>query len=129
LAYVLLPNHWHLVVWPTTCEELSEFMHYLTGLHAMRFRRVTGTSGLGHVYQGRFRAYVIDRDVRYARTIRYVEANPVRAGLVHRAEDWRWSSLHERRLNSRRLTAGPVPLPSPDAWTAFVNATAASVAI
>src|SRR5262245_44836939 len=76
LAYVLMPNHWHLVVWPDTCADLSRFMRNLTSLHALRFRQDTGTSGLGHVYQARFRAYLIAEDVRYVRTIRYVEANP-----------------------------------------------------
>jgi putative transposase len=129
LAYVLMPNHWHLVVWPATCEDLSQFMHDLTGLHATRLRNLTGTSGLGHVYQGRFRAYVIEQDVRYVRTIRYVEANPVRAGLVRHAQEWRWSSLQERLSGRRRLTEGPVPLPMAEEWTTFVNAPAASVVI
>jgi putative transposase len=129
LAYVLMPNHWHLVVWPTTCEQLSQFMHDLTGLHALRLRHDTGTAGLGHVYQDRFRAHVIEQDVRYVRTIRYVEANPVRAGLVASAEEWRWSSLRERVSGRRRLDDGPVSLPMPEEWAAFVNAPSASVFI
>jgi putative transposase len=129
LAYVLMPNHWHLVVWPDTCEQLSQFMHDLTGLHALRLRHDTGSVGLGHVYQGRFRAQVIEQDVRYVRTIRYVEANPVRAGLVTSAEEWRWSSLCERVSGWRRLTDGPVSLPTQEVWTEFVNAPSASVVI
>jgi putative transposase len=63
------------------------------------------------------------------RTIRYVEANPVRAGLVRRAQEWRWSSLGERLSGQRRLAEGPVPLPTPEVWTAFVNAPAASAVV
>lgn len=122
LGYVLMPNHWHLVLWPGACAELSKFLHYLTTLHAARFRYRSRTTGLGHVYQGRYRASIVDTDIRYVRTIRYVEANPLRADLVRRAEDWQWSSLNERAGDVRRIVEGPVALPPPMAWTDMVNA-------
>ena len=56
-------------------------------------------------------------------TIRYVEANPVRAGLVSRAELWPWSSLNERLRDARTLDLGPVALPTDDWWLELVNAT------
>jgi putative transposase len=121
LAYVLMPNHWHMVLWPVDAPHLSQFLHLLTSLHAARFRHDSGSTGLGHVYQGRFRSTVVDSDVRYARTLRYVEANPLRARLVPRAEDWPWSSLAERRSRIRRLVDGPFLLPPPAEWAAFVN--------
>ena len=121
LAYVLMPNHWHMVLWPVDALELSQFLHYLTSLHAAQFRHLTGTTGLGHVYQGRYRSRVIDSDAQYARTLRYVEANPVRAKFVRRAEDWPWSSLTERLGTLRRVVDGPLLLPTPIEWTAFVN--------
>lgn len=121
LAYALMPNHWHLVVWPEHSSQLSQFMHHLTGLHAARFRYRSSTQGLGHVYQGRFRAFPITHDARYLRTIRYVEANPVRAGLVAHAEDWYWTSLTERLGRARLIVDGPVPLPPSDRWRELVN--------
>jgi putative transposase len=122
LAYVLMPNHWHLVLWPVTCADLSQFLHSLTASHAARFRHRSATTGLGHVYQGRYRSSIVDGDMRYVRTLRYVEANPIAADLVRRAEDWPWSSLGERLGSRSRIVDGPVPLPDVDDWTALVNA-------
>ncbi len=121
LGYVLMPNHWHMVLWPAAVTELSQFLHYLTSVHAVYFRQASGSTGLGHVYQGRYRLTVVNTDVRYARTLRYVEANPLRARLVPRAEDWPWSSLTERMRRSRRVVDGPFLPPPITEWTTFVN--------
>lgn len=121
LAYALMPNHWHFVVWPANTAELSQFMHRVTAAHAARIRYQTDTIGLGHVYQNRFRAFPIEQDDRYVQTVRYVEANPLRARLVDRAEMWRWSSLYERVTRPRLIVDGPIPLPPPAAWCDLVN--------
>ena len=121
LAYVLMPNHWHVVAWPQSPGQLSRFMHDLTGAHAALLRTETGTKGTGHIYQDRYHAFVVDSEVRYYRTLRYVEANPVRAALVSRAEQWRWSSLQERLWDRRLTTEGPVPLPPAEEWATLVN--------
>lgn len=122
LAYGVMPNHWHMVLWPSVPAELWQFLHYLTTLHATRFRYLSGTSGLGHVYQGRYHSSLVPDDTRYFRTLRYVEANPVRAGLVQRAEDWPWTSLRERLGCRRRIVGGPVVLPALTEWVTLVNA-------
>ena len=122
LAYVLMPNHWHLVAWPASAAQLSRFMHDVTGAHAALVRTESGTRGTGHIYQDRYHAVMVDSDVRYYRVLRYVEANPVRAGLVGRAEQWRWSSLRERMDGGRLITDGPVALPPPEEWATLVNA-------
>lgn len=121
LAYVLMPNHWHLVAWPRDPSQLSQFMHDVTGAHAAIVRTESGTRGRGHVYQDRYHAFVIDSESRYYRTLRYVEANPVRAGLVASAQQWRWSSLHERLRGRRLITEGPLSLPPPRHWAEHVN--------
>lgn len=92
LAYCLMPNHWHLVVWPTDPLAISAYIRWLTWSHACHFNAQHDLSG--HVYEGRFKSRVV-RDQRHLLTLLcYVEANPVRANLVERAEAWRWSSLH-----------------------------------
>lgn len=121
LAYALMPNHWHMVLWPSDTADLSKFLHNLTTAHAARFRYMSGTSGLGHVYQGRYHSAVVDSDVRYVRTLRYVEANPARAAFVRRAEDWPWTSLTERLGTKCRIVDGPVSLPPPATWADLVN--------
>jgi putative transposase len=82
LAYVLMPNHWHLVVWPEEPQGVPRFLQRLTGAHAARLRRESRTVGEGHVYQGRYFAVQLESEIQLLRTLRYVEANPVRARLV-----------------------------------------------
>lgn len=120
IAYALMPNHWHLVIWVESSTQISLFMHWLTGTHAARVRWQTRTVGEGHVYQGRYRAFLIDGEARYFRLLQYVEANPLRARLVRRAEDWRWSSLEER-LGRLRGLVEPGPIGLPLRWTDIVN--------
>ncbi len=64
---------------------------------------------------------LIRSQVHYFRVMRYVEANPLRAGLVSRAEDWQWSSLHERLHEWRLICAGPEHLPALEQWLEEVN--------
>ena len=122
VGYVVMPNHWHLVAWPESVEQLSRFMQRLTSAHAAIVRTHSHSTGLGHVYQGRYHATAVRDDMQLLRTLRYVEANPVRAGLVGRAEMWRWSSLDERLGAARLITDPPVPLPPVATWVDLVNA-------
>lgn len=121
LGYAVMPNHWHLVLWPESASQLSNFLQRVTSAHAAIFRRRSGTTGTGHVYQGRYRARLIGTDLHYFNVLRYVEANPVRAGLVDRAEEWRWSSAWERTTALRLLSDGPLQLPPIDDWLQIVN--------
>jgi putative transposase len=93
LCFVLMPNHWHLVLQPHVDGELSRFMRWITATHTMRYRAHYHTAGEGHVYQGRFKSFPIQDDAHFLTVCRYVEKNAARAGLVKRAEEWRWSSL------------------------------------
>ena len=112
IAYVLMPNHWHFIVWPEGGTQLSRHLHRLCAAHAARWRWRAARVGEGHVYQDRYHAFVIESERQYFNSIRYVEANPLRAGLVSRAVEWRWSSLFERQSRSRHLLSeGPLPLP------------------
>jgi len=120
LAYCLMPNHWHMVVWPDVTQSVSAFCHRLCSVHALRHRRDTGTMGQGHLYQDRYHSFAIESERQYYAVMRYVEANAVRAGLAPEANLWRWSSLADRcGLNRGLLSPGPVPLP--EGWVAAVN--------
>ncbi len=121
LAWCVMPNHWHLVVWPQKVGELSEFVRWLTVTHTQRWHAAHRTSGTGPLYQGRFKSFPIEQDDHLVTVLRYVERNPLRANLVARAEDWRWSSLPKRSCaaSGDAPDAGPVALPKN--WTSFVN--------
>jgi putative transposase len=119
LAYCVMPNHWHLILWPIEDGALGRFVHWLTVAHAHIYRIRTDTMGDGDVCQGRYRSFPVQTEGYYYNVVGYVEANAFRAGLVNRAEEWRWSSLHERVNDSGFVTAGPIELP--DGWVELVN--------
>jgi putative transposase len=123
LAYCLMPNHWHFVLWPREDGDLSNFMHLVTLTHTRRWHAHRQSTGTGHLYQGRFRSFVIQNDAHLLTVCRYVERNALRANLVDRAEDWRWGSLwHYQKVNA---PSGPVlgswPLDRPSDWMRLVN--------
>jgi len=91
LAYCLLSNHFHLVLWPHRDGDLSRWMQWCLTAHVRRYHKHYRSSG--HVWQGRFKAFPIEQDEHLLTVLRYVERNPLRAELVKRAELWRWSSL------------------------------------
>jgi putative transposase len=123
LAYCLMPNHWHLVLWPRVAGELSAFVRWLTHTHTMRWHAHYHTSGTGHLYQGRFKSFPIEADEHFYTVVRYVERNALRAHLVARAEQWRWSSLWQRRRQHTALSEllHAWPLPEPENWGRLVN--------
>jgi putative transposase len=112
LSYCVMPNHWHLVVWPRQDGDLSRFMNWLTLTHTQRWHQHRQSVGNGHVYQGRFKSFPVETNEYLLAVCRYVARNPVRAGLVDRAEQWRWSSASAR-------TTVPVhawPIERPTDW-------------
>ena len=92
LAYCLMPNHWHFVLWPALDGQLSSFMQQMTSTHVRRWHKARQSDGQGHVYQERFKAFPVQDDDHFYTVCRYVERNPVRAGFAARAEDWVWGS-------------------------------------
>jgi putative transposase len=126
LAYCLMPNHFHLVLWPRADGDLSRFMQWLLTAHVRRYHR--HYQGSGHVWQGRFRAFPIQQDEHLLTVLRYVERNALRAGWVDRAEEWEWSSLRwwrGRRGGPAFLEEGPVPRGGRWAWAVNQAMTAA----
>jgi len=120
LTYCVMPNHWHLVLWPIA-DELPRFMHRLTLRHAGRWNWQHGLVGTGHVYQSPYHALPVQADTHFFRVARYVERNPLRAGLVARAEQWRWSGLWRRCNNCEDGLLTPWPEPMPENWLEIVN--------
>jgi putative transposase len=119
-SYCVMPNHWHLLLSPSVDGALSRCMHWLTTTHARRWQTYRGLEGQGAVYQGRFKAIPIGDDHHFLWVCRYIERNPLRAGLVHQAEDWRWSSL-SRRQDDESSFLTPWPISCPVGWTSLVN--------
>lgn len=113
LAWCVMSNHWHLVLWPRGDGDLSEFMRWLTVTHTQRWHAAHRTAGTGPLYQGRFKSFPIQEDSHLWAVLRYVERNPLRAKLVEQAEAWRWSSLWHRTQGNplELLDDGPAPLP------------------
>jgi putative transposase len=121
LAYCLMPNHFHRVVRPHGDGDLSRWMQWLLTTHVRRYLKHYGHSG--HVWQGRFKAFATQDDDHLVTVVRYVERNPLRAGLVSRAEDWPWSSLGTARSTTEVVPQLTVDeLVRPGDWLEFVNA-------
>ncbi len=122
-CFVLMPNHWHLVLRPGVDGELSRFMRWITATHTMRYRAHYHTSGEGHVYQGRFKSFPVQDDGHFLTVCRYVERNAARAGLVKRAEEWRWSSLWRWTQPTEPDPAllSPWPISRSANWSGRVN--------
>jgi putative transposase len=122
-GFCLMPNHWHLVLWPEKDGQLAAFMQRLTITHARRWQEHRDRVGYGHVYQSRYKSFPVASDEHFYQVMRYVERNALRANLVELAEDWRWSSLWHRidrsPLECALLSAWP--LPRPRNWTQLVN--------
>ncbi len=122
-AYCLMPNHWHLLLWPRQDGELSEVLRWITVTHTQRWHAHHHTAGTGPVYQGRFKSFPVQTDEHFLTVARYVERNALRATLVDRAEAWQWSSLWRRAQAKAELTTwlGAWPVERPRDWLARVN--------
>lgn len=120
-AYCLMPNHFHLVLQLTRDQDLSRFMHWFTLTHSKRWRMNRQSTGRGAVYQGRYKASHVEDDPHFLAVCRYVERNALRAKLVGRAEEWRWSSVSQRSGNHDFVRLAKWPVPQPTEWIAELN--------
>ena len=121
LAYCLMPNHWHLLLWPWHDGDLSRFVKWLATTHACRWARDHECVGNGAVYQSRFKSIPIEKGPHLFWTWRYVERNALRAGIVSKAEDWQWCSLRRRMETAPTHWLDNGPLALPHNWVEIVN--------
>ena len=100
VAYTIMPNHFHFVLFPEYDGEINKFMHWLTLTHTQRWHVKTETVGYGHLYQGRYKSFLVENDKHLWTLLAYVERNPLRANLVKSLRDWKWSSYYKRRFGT-----------------------------
>ena len=96
----------------------------LTTTHVRRWHLHHNSVGSGHLYQGTYKSFPIQNDEHFLTVCRYVEQNPLRAGLVRRAEEWRWSSLFGSVTGTTKrpdVVLSEWPVPKPTDWVSFVN--------
>lgn len=94
-AYCLMDNHYHILI-ETPEGNLSKGMRDLNGVYSQRFNRIHGRDG--HLFQGRFKSHIIEKETYLLEVARYIVLNPVRAKIIKYPQDWKWSSY--------RATAG-----------------------
>jgi len=99
-AYCLMRNHYHLLI-ETPEGNLSAGMRHLNGVYTQQFNRRHGS--VGHLFQGRYKAILVEKDSHLLALCRYVVLNPVRAGLVNGPDQWKWSNY--------RATIGTARIP------------------
>jgi putative transposase len=127
LGFCLMSNHWHLVLWPRRDGELARFMQRLTITHVRRWKEHRHRVGWGSLYQGRYKSFAVQDDAHLTTVLRYVERNPLRAGLVRRAEAWRWSclgqlaALPEGDPSVPVIPIAPWPVARRRDWAQWVN--------
>lgn len=123
LAYCLMPNHWHFVLHPQDSEDLAIFMRWLTLTHTQRWLVYRNMVGYGHLYQGRYKSFPVQKDSHFLQVCQYVERNALRAKLVNKAEEWRWGSVWIRKYGNQKQNKilSPWPISVPDDYHAHLN--------
>jgi putative transposase len=119
LGFCLMPNHFHLALWPIEDGGLSRWMHWLLTAHVRRHNQRHEASG--HVWQGRFKAFPAQDDAHLTRVLRYIERNPLRAGLVGQAAAWPWSSLRWWKAPRRLSFLHPTDTVTDNGWPDIVD--------
>jgi putative transposase len=122
-SFCIMPNHWHFVLSGEVGDNISNFMRWITHTHTQRWHTKYKSVGYGHVYQGRYKSFPIEKDDHFIQVCRYVERNPLRAGLVEKAEDWKWSSLWIKKCGTekQKTLLSSWPVDEPDSYLEWVN--------
>ncbi len=118
-GYCLMPNHFHMAMRPEKGGELSKWMQWLMTSHVRRYHRHHESSG--HVWQGRYKSFIVQEDSHLLMVLRYIEGNPVRAEIVQSAREWQWSSHNGVIGMDRRGLVDKAPIEIPKEWTKYVD--------
>lgn len=123
LSYCIMPNHWHMILYPETDESMPRFMRWITHTHTQRWHVHQKSIGYGHLYQGRYKSFPIEKENYFIQACRYIERNPLRAGLIKKAQDWRWGSAWVRNKGDakQKLLLSPWPVEAPIAYEEWLN--------
>ena len=120
----LMPNHWHLVLWPLQDGDLGCFMQKLNTTRGRRWHLHHRSVGTGHLHQGTYKTIPTEEDDHLDMVLRDVERNAVRPTIVERTEAWTWNNLW-RRLHPTEHREKPIfrpwPIPRPHDWVTRVN--------
>jgi putative transposase len=122
-SYCLMPNHWHLVLKPTVDGAMSRFCQWLSLTHTQRYNSHYGTTGHGHLYQGRYKSFPVQDDEHFLSVCRYVERNPYTAELCDSPDAWRWGSLFRWKhgLARQKVLLASWPVPRRAGWCEWVS--------
>lgn len=121
LAYCIMRNHFHLLLWPHQGCDLPNFMQLLMNTHIGRYLRHYPPASPGHIYQSRYTNSIVEPGAAVLRVAKYVEANALNAGIVKRAEDYRWSSASPHALEEERPILAEWPVAKPKEWSTLLN--------
>jgi putative transposase len=114
-------NHWHMVLSPQVDGGMSAFLGWVTLTHTQRYHAHHRTTGLGHVYQGRFKSFPVQNDDHFHVVCRYAERNALTAKLVKQAEAYRWGSLYNWLGGESVIELSRWPIGRLPRWVARVN--------
>ncbi|MFT7644965.1 MAG: putative transposase [Candidatus Paceibacteria bacterium] len=123
IAYCCMPNHFHLILKPRNDGDLSKFMYWFSMTLTLRWHAIKKTLGSGHIFQGRYKSFLVQDDDHLLTVIRYVERNPLRAKLVNGVDEWKYSSLYRRvhgSVKQKKLLTTP-DTALPEDYMSFVQ--------
>lgn len=118
-GYCLMPNHYHLILQAKKPETVRRFVHWAMTCFSEYSHAEHKTSG--HLWQGRYKNFLIDCDQYLVTALRYIEGNPLRAKLVNSCIEWPWSSAKDHWQNRYSGLVDPPPIALPLDWVNFVN--------
>lgn len=122
-SYIAMPNHIHLSPSVKNNGDLGKFMHWLTMTFTQRYHSRHGSTGTGHLFQSRYKSFIVRDDIYLLQLFLYIERNALKARLVTEAEHWRWSSLWIRKYgnNRQKKLLSDWPIDIPDNYSEMIN--------
>jgi putative transposase len=118
-AFCVMPNHWHMLASSPSGPTFTKAMQWLGATHAIRWRKRADSVGKGAVYQSRYRCHRVKPNQVFWVVARYIERNPVRAGLTEFPYNWDWSSAGQK--NGTSIAIDEWPLAKPEKWEEFLE--------